>query len=229
MIYQPHVIEIRATMAQVRSNWPQLGAYADRAEQILLNGDIFYRDGWRVYAASDGIESYQLTESGCSCPAAATHNQRTPCINGRAFCKHRIAYLAYLRILRDHLRDRWIGSDGNAPNIHLLRHFPDVYVAIDLRSGETRANEQRTLGVRVRTARDGETDFADARSAHAFARWLGEEAQEIPQSRPDRPQFLPDPSPGKQWQPQWSTDQFQEWLETGEVPGAVPAWMKDQI
>lgn len=230
-IYRPSNIEIQTAMQQIRQANPQLGGYIDRAEQILLRFDIFYRNGWRIWSQADATargESYSVGRDGCAC--YSYHSGTAPQIDGASFCKHRIALLAYMRILRNNLRDRWIGSDGNAPNIRVLEDYPNTFLAISHSTGAIRCGFGAGMALDFRTApaRDFEPTFATARDAYFFARWLYQ-AEPIPQPRPDQPRFLPDPTPGKEWQPHWSQDQFNEWLEHGTLPGEVPDWLKDQF
>jgi len=174
-IYQPTQADIGHAMSEVRAEFPQLGAYADRAEQIIADGRISFRGGWCVWSQrdTDGTDFYPVQPFG-RCACASYISPRTPTLN------------AYLRILRYHLRHRWIGSADNVPNMRLLKDYPNTFIAIDLHTGQLRTAQDQRLAVALTMLDFASPTFASDRDAHNFAKWLAQAAP-VPTRRPDRP------------------------------------------
>jgi len=241
-IYQPTQADIGHAMTEVRAEFPQLGAYADRAEQILADGRIFFRGGWCVWSQqdTDGTQFYRVNPFG-ACDCRSYISPRTPTISGYTYCKHMIALNAYMRILRYHLRHRWIGSADNVPNMRLLKDYRNTFIAIDLHTGRLRTAQNQSLFVELTMLDFASPTFASNRDAHSFARWLAQAAP-VPTNRPDRSWLQNETDPAAA---DAAILPFEEWIalhgetirnngtrtKAHNTPASweQPAWMKDQF
>ncbi|RIK36104.1 MAG: hypothetical protein DCC55_28335 [Chloroflexi bacterium] len=219
MLYQPQPEQIRSLIQRAANRWPHLIAQLERAEQILIDGDIFAGSNWFVYKQAASADYYTVCtdtdKRGCSCEE---YQCATP-TEGRQFCSHMLAVSAYMEILRIHLSERINGSDTEHGVATRLKNPRNQYL---LRVGSTNQikSEDRRTHFYTRWTQRGQTFASDA-DAITFACWLAK-AEPLPD--PHRFDYgAPLPAQIPPASSTWTRSQWSHYLHTGETPTVAAA------
>jgi hypothetical protein len=120
MQYIPTSEEIDAIVARGITKHPSLAARWGRAAAILSAAPcpVFWTGSEWICTSSDGRREYQVGFEYCHCPDS---ERRTDLVEGVAFCKHRLALLAYREICAYHLQTRCLGTYRSSSDFRRLQ------------------------------------------------------------------------------------------------------------
>lgn len=234
-IYRPTHNEIINALNEPFMRWPNLRSRIERAAGILHDFDLRYREGngWQVGSQADLTKWYDVDLHGCTCP---DYIGRRAVAEGRAFCKHLIAFLTYREILTDRMIAMVAGTLTNAAAKRLKT---DGTILIQ--------DHDTLLGAKLngivpdfRYAYDHKRRrraFADEHEMANFARWLVHADVEIKRAEharesaaidrmaadmglddlaPSRPVIVSTPEAPDQVFHTW--DDLDHYIRTGEIP-----------
>lgn len=178
-IYHPSIDEIRPLIAKATEKASHLHSRIEKAEAILLNGDVIWRDDhWQVWSQSDDRTRYNVGPHGCNCPDFIHGNDNL--FLGRPACKHRLAYLMYREILIGHMIRMIDGPDTGA-NIRRMKQQPICLYCQD--RPRVIGDSYNGVSLSIATSWSGSRkrrQFATARDMAEFAEWLAQVAQVEP-------------------------------------------------
>lgn len=246
MLYSPGFHEIRPLIQRTMDKHPHLKSRAEKAEALLLNFDLRYLDGWQVHSQSEENEWYAVNYAGCSC-YDHMHGKRNQ-VDGRTFCKHKIALLAYDEILRNDLNKRIVGNLKFRQERITASHNPDRDLLLDTEQQPQivtfKADHKFPRSIcRVRVGQNGSYYFGNEACMHEYAAWLYD-ADPLPVTPEEEAAALAaaartvgeytEATEISHWQgmPQGTisskmfrnTRELEHWLETGEIPVLIEIW-----
>jgi len=222
MLYQPEFSEIEDVVQRSAVRFPFLTDRWARAAALLAAVNRYFLwDGecWRCGSQAAPHTSYLLDLHSCSCrdwqDAGAT-------IDGVAYCKHKLALLAYSRILGQQLDARTLGVYGGRADLERLRRRPNSGVLFTRQAAPglalyaaDRYDHIPTRLCAVRYTAQGNVPAAEA-DLFACATWLAQAAPPPPTYEPAPPGW--DSPDACEWRAQMGGADFRRWLTSGVLP-----------
>ena len=178
-MYHPTQSEIIEALATPWEKWPHLRTRLARAQQILTDFDLHYRPGggFMVDSQSDGTRAYTVSFDGCNC---YDYTRRGAVADGRAFCKHYIAVLAYREIMAAKLAEIEIVPMVGASARAIARHAAPVLMQEHNHAILHGATHARLITIRFRyDHRADRRTFATPEDLAVFADWYAEKLSRI--------------------------------------------------
>ena len=225
-IYQPTPAEITPLMQRARTAWPHMADAVDRAAAILLAGSITTSGShFLVDSQSNPTQIYsvettsQNRRASCTCTNFETGGYIA---DGRRFCKHTIAVVAYIEILRQQLLPRVCGdSNSRAVRQKLAAHHRIYLMHVSNTTTITNIERDRiffSITWANAPGRRAKLTFASAADAITFAHWLHRAEPLPPAPAIDRyDEAMAKQQAAAEWKVDLTPDQLRRWYDTGSV------------
>ena len=224
-IYQPTPDEITPLMQRARTAWPHMAEAVDRAEALLLANSISTGpDSFFVDSQSNPAQIYKVHTEGqnrranCSCTSFEVGGYIA---DGRRFCKHTIAVVAYIEILRQQLVPRLCGdSNSRAVRQKLAAHHRVYLMHISNTTTVTNIERDRiffSVTWAGAPGRSPKLTFASAADAITFAQWL-HRAEPLPTASASQyDEAIAKQQAAAEWKVDLTPEQLRRWYDTGSV------------
>ena len=234
-LYRPTHNEIVTALNDPFERWPNLRTRIERAAGILQDFDIRYRSGigWQIGSQSDVTKWYDVDAQGCTC---FDYVNRHAVAEGRAFCKHLIAFLTYREILTKRMIAMVAGTMTNAAAKRLKTDGTILIQDHDMLRG-AKLNGMVPDFRYAYDHRRNRRSFADVHEMAKFARWLALADVEIKRAEHARESLAIDrmaarmgfddvppvhpivvSSPGEADHVFHTWDDLDHYMRTGEIP-----------
>lgn len=209
-LYRPDLVAVEHLVQAAAARQPLLATRWRRSGDLLHAAALWWNGRtWRCDSQSDAQSAYSVTFAGCSCH---DHHAAGAVVNGVAYCKHRLALLAYRELAGAQVMPRYCGRLRFLSDRSICRAATNAGLLMEKRTllywrfWEDHA--PTSLCKLTFTARGPRP--ATAADLAALAHWLGQ-AEPMPVARRE---FEPAP---EEWQPALARHEWEQWWRTGSV------------
>jgi hypothetical protein len=181
-IYTPAPHELIPLAQRAKRAFGDQAPLVDRAVHLISQGHLEFssKAGWICRSAGHPAQIYHVSRATCTCPYFSTGGS---VLQGRRFCKHKIALLTYEQVLLRHLNQRLAGNTRFGHERAFAQAAPHARLILVDNTGRIATypdhNQAPQAVCRIGYSRRG-LIFATERDIYRFAHWLAQDARPLP-------------------------------------------------